>query len=138
MNTNRLFKNMKHHEIKTDTTPIYHDFEDGRFFINSPSCIISSDQIVQIGAIYLFSDLKESGTKLLLVKLLNVRFDEASMYLHLLDILSGKIFKVKQIVRPESEKCSWMLVDMQFFNEKLRKKKADHNESADTLLEFDF
>jgi hypothetical protein len=129
---------MKHHDFKTDATPIYHDFEDGRFYINVPSCIISTNQIVQVGTIYLFSDMQESGTKLMLVKLLNVRFDAGLVYLHLMDILTSRIFDVHQVVRPESTECTWMLVDMYYFNEKLRKKKTDHSKGDDNLLEFEF
>jgi hypothetical protein len=129
---------MKYHDFKTDTIPIYHDFEDGRFYLNSPSCIISSDQIVQIGTIYLFSDKKKSVTKLLLVKLLNVRFDAGLVYLQLMDIMTSRVFEVHQVIRPGSQECPWMIVDMDYFNEKLHNKKADHSKVDETLLEFEF
>lgn len=133
-----MSQKMKHHDLKTSATPIYHNFEDGRFFINAPSCIISGNQIVRVGTIYLFSEMQECGTKLLLIKLLNVRFDVGLVYLQLMDILTSRVFEVHQVVRPKSTECTWMVVDLDNFNEKLRKKKGEHYESADTLLEFNF
>jgi hypothetical protein len=129
---------MKHRYIKTDATPIYHDFEDGRFYINSPSCVVAFNQIVQVGKVYLFSEMQESVTKLLLVRLLNVRFDAGLVHLHLKDILTSRIIDAHQVVGPESTKCTWMLLDMDYFNEKLHKKKYDHSTGDDTLLEFEF
>jgi hypothetical protein len=129
---------MKHHDFKTDATPIYHDFEDGRFFINTSSCIISANQIVQTGKIYLCSNMQESETKLMLVKLLNVRFDGGLVHMQLMDILTSRVFEVRQVVRPKSEECTWMLIDMDFFNKQLHKNKADLAKEDDTLLEFEF
>ena len=133
-----MSSDMKHHNINTDVTPIYHDFEDGRYFINAPNCILSAYQIVQVGTVYLLSDKQDSGTILLLVKLLNVRFDSALVCLQLMDILTNRVFKEYQVVRPSSEDCTWMLVDMEYFINHLRMKKAQHPIVQDSLLEFDF
>jgi hypothetical protein len=130
---------MNFKDFKTDTTHIYHDFENGKFFINSPNCILSRNQIIQTGMTYLFSPMPDkSGIKLLLAKLLNVQFDAGFVYLELMDILTGKIFEVRQVVRPGKEDCTWMLVDMDYFLLKIRKKKAGNHKRDESLLEFEF
>jgi hypothetical protein len=115
---------MKHQDLTSDLIRIYFDFYDGRFFINSPSCIYSAEQNVQTGTTYLFSPMPdESGIKLMLVKLLNVWFDGGIVYLQLMDILKGRIFQESQVVKPYGEDCTWMLNDMDYFLQKLNKKK---------------
>ena len=126
-------------ELKIDMNRIYHDFEDGKFFVNSPHCILSHNHIIQTGMTYLFSPMPDkSGIKLLLVKLLNVQFDAGYVYLELMDILTGKIFEVRQVVRPGKEDCTWMLVNMDYFLQKIHKKKAGNYNRDDSLLEFEF
>jgi hypothetical protein len=80
----------------------------------------------------------ESGIKLMLVKLLNVRFDGGAVYLQLMDILKGRIFQVSQVVNPDERECTWMLIDMDYFLQKLKTKKESNYKGDDNLLEFEF
>jgi hypothetical protein len=80
----------------------------------------------------------ESGIKLMLVKLLNVRFDGGRVYLQLMDILKGRIFQVSQVVKPDERECTWMLIDMDYFLQKLKTKKEGNYKGDDNLLEFEF
>jgi hypothetical protein len=130
---------MKHQDIHTDLTTIYYDFKDSRFFINSPSSIFSANQIVQTGTTYLFSPMPDaSRIKLMHVKLLNVRFNGGIVYLQLMDISKGKIFQVSQVVKPNGDDCTWMLIDMDYFLQKLNKKKDRDFFGKENLLEFEF
>lgn len=118
---------------------IYHTISnDGGHYINS-QCIVAQDKIVHIGSTYLFSpEPDEAGIRLMLVKLQNVLFISGVVQLELLDIMNGKTFHESLLVRPNDQECTLMLIDMKYFNEKLRKTRPGRLKTDDSLLEFDF
>lgn len=118
---------------------IYHIISNGGgHYINS-ECIVAQDKIVHNGSTYLFSPkLDESGIQLMLVKLQNVLFISGVIHFELLDIMTGKIFHESLLVIPNEEECTMMLIDMKYFNEKLRKSIPGNSKTDDSLLEFEF
>lgn len=118
---------------------IYHTISNGEgHYINS-QCIVAQDKIVHTGMTYLFSPKPdESGIQLMLVKLQNVLFISGVVQLEMLDIMTGKIFHESLLVRPDEEECTMMLIDMKYFNERLRKSRPGRLKTDDSLLEFEF
>jgi hypothetical protein len=80
----------------------------------------------------------ESGIKLSLVMLQNVLLDSGFVHLEMINTLDGRLFHASLIVRPQEEDCTWMLLDMDYFNEKIRKKKTGKYKGDNNLLEFEF
>ncbi|HEY5123629.1 MAG TPA: hypothetical protein VIK14_07830 [Ignavibacteria bacterium] len=122
----------------TDINNIYHTIEDDGHYINSP-CIVTYNRIVHTGTTYLF--VLMPGTpkmNVIVVKLLDVYFDNGFVHLQLMDIVTGRTYQVKHIVRPDREEdCIWKLFDFAYVIKMITKHMAKEHKK-DSLLEFDF
>jgi hypothetical protein len=140
----------------TGLSNIYHTVDEDSFFINSP-CILATNRIITIGKEYIiFGTPTETGIQMVDVILVDCYYREGIINLIVQDIRSQRVYSIHQSIGCPKNDCTWILVDINFFLEKMdakaiedyccccgnnlkRKPRNESNPiSDDELLEFDF
>jgi hypothetical protein len=135
---------------------IYHTVGDDSFFFKSP-CILSTNHLIKSGKTYIILDTpKAKGIKMYDVTLLDVFYKEGVINLIVREMLSHKKFNMKFSIDFTKDDCKWMLVDLDYFIDKMNAKavrqycgKCDNTykksvsetkprQSQNDLLEFDY
>lgn len=95
------------------------DYE-GNFFINSP-CIMATDKTICTGRTYLLVDSsKGKNGRMYSVELLDVYCEDYAIYLIVRDLLSQRVFNVDFYIDDGEISGLWVLIDMDFFMQRLR------------------
>jgi hypothetical protein len=98
---------------------IFHTIGDNSFYVNCP-CILATDNIITIGKEYILIDNpKGTGIKVFDVKLMDGYYKAGIVYLFVQDVNSQRIFTVKNYIECGENECKWMLVDLDYFIDRI-------------------
>ncbi|MGA2406821.1 MAG: hypothetical protein ABSF81_08740 [Bacteroidales bacterium] len=128
----------------------------GNFYINSEA-IIAHDKAISTGRTYLLVDSSiGKDVKMYSVILLDVYFEDGFVHLNVQDLLTQKKFTIDHNIECPETRCTWRLIDMDYFNKLLDYKtiqsycekcnvtktkpiaESKPEQSNDDLLEFEF
>jgi hypothetical protein len=135
---------------------IFHSVDIDSFYINS-ECILATNHIISTGKTYITVDNPTAkGIKMYDVTLLDVFYKEGVINMIVREMLSHKKFNIKYCIGCPEHQCTWMLIDLDYFIDKLNAnaikqycgKCSDAKnkpvseikpiQSHDDLLEFDY
>jgi hypothetical protein len=95
------------------------DYE-GNFFINSP-CIMATDKTIYTGRTYLLVDCSYGkNSRMSSVVLMDVYCEDYVIYLIVRDLLSQRIFNINLYIDDGEIRGLWVLIDMDFFIQRLK------------------
>ena len=95
------------------------DYE-GNYFINSP-CIMATDKTIFTGKTYLLVDCSYGkNNRMYSVMLMDVYCEDYVIYLIVRDLLSHRVFNINLYIYDGEIKCLWVLIDMDYFIQRLK------------------
>lgn len=98
---------------------IYYTVGDSSFFSNSP-CVLSTNHIITTVKTYIIVDTPSAkGVKMYDVTLLDVFYKAGVINMIVREMVSQKKFIIKYCIECTAHQCTWMLVDLDYFIDKI-------------------